>query len=1093
MTTSHRRPRGLARTPRWAAGLVAAAVLLVSTGLSTALAPRSVADTVPPDASLPATVSSDPLPTAQINGVVWASVVVGNTVYAGGEFTRARPAGAAPGTQEVVRSNLLAFSLSTGVLTSFAPTLNGKVKDIEAAPDGSAVYIAGQFTTVNGSTRNRVAAFSTSTGSLIGGFAPSVNGTVNGLAVTSNAVFIGGAFSAINGTTRLAVGSVDRSSGATRPFNPSIPSGSLQKLAASPDGSKVVIGGNFTAVNGSSNPGYGLAMLDAVSGASLPMPVNSVVRDANTNAAITDLVGDATGFYGTGFSYNLGQGNFEGTFKADWNGNLVWMEDCHGDTYSAFPAGDEVYVASHAHYCGNVAGFPQTRPSWTFQRGMAFSNDVRGTVSRDVYGYPSFEGQPRPALLTWFPDINAGTYTGQSQGPWSVTGNDDYVVFAGEFTTVNNRGQQGLVRFARGSLAPHDDGPRLGGANFVPTVRNFAQGVRVGWLANHDRDNEQLTYAVIKNGNVGTPVYTTTRRSTFWQRPYLAFLDTNVTPGQSYTYQLRATDPKGNNAYGSAVSITAGGGPSLTTYDRTVLADAPELYWPFNETSGSTATDLANSFNGTRAAGVSTGVPGAVSPGTAYRFPGTSANSVAATTAKAGPYVFSAEAWFRTTSSSGGKILGFGSTSAGDSGSYDRHLYLGNSGQVHFGVHPGTARVVSSPGTYRDGQWHHVVGTLSPAGQFLYVDGALVGSSPNTVYAHPYDGYWKAGGDSLGSWPGAGSSGYLNGDLDNVAVYATPLSAGQVSAHYAARSGTPANQPPNASFTTSASDLTVSVNGSGSSDPDGSITAYAWTFGDGGTASGATASHAYAAAGTYTVGLTVTDNNGATSSTTRSVTVTAPPGPGAAFASDAFNRTLSTGLGSADTGGSWTVSTASGFAVESGAGQWKLSAPGTSRTAYLGSATATSSDLTTSLSTDKTATGGTVFAYVLGRRVATNTEYRSLVRLSTSNSVSVTLEALRGSSSAIALSGAVTVPGTLAPGTVIHVRMQTFGTSPTTLRSKVWLGSASEPTTWTVSATDSYAGLQAAGAVGLSGYLSGGATNAPVTLSVYDVDARPVQ
>ena len=58
----------------------------------------------------PVTVSTDPLPTVQINGVVWAQIVVGNTVYATGQFTQARPAGAAPGTNQTPRSNILAYS-----------------------------------------------------------------------------------------------------------------------------------------------------------------------------------------------------------------------------------------------------------------------------------------------------------------------------------------------------------------------------------------------------------------------------------------------------------------------------------------------------------------------------------------------------------------------------------------------------------------------------------------------------------------------------------------------------------------------------------------------------------------------------------------------------------------------------------------------------------------------------------------------------------------------------------------------------------------------------------------------------------------------
>ena len=62
------------------------------------------------------TVTADALPTVQINGVVWTQVMIGNVVYAGGEFTTARPAGAAPGTQQVARKNLLAYDITTGKL-----------------------------------------------------------------------------------------------------------------------------------------------------------------------------------------------------------------------------------------------------------------------------------------------------------------------------------------------------------------------------------------------------------------------------------------------------------------------------------------------------------------------------------------------------------------------------------------------------------------------------------------------------------------------------------------------------------------------------------------------------------------------------------------------------------------------------------------------------------------------------------------------------------------------------------------------------------------------------------------------------------------
>ncbi|MDH2442998.1 PKD domain-containing protein [Amnibacterium sp. CER49] len=97
------------------------------------------------------------------------------------------------------------------------------------------------------------------------------------------------------------------------------------------------------------------------------------------------------------------------------------------------------------------------------------------------------------------------------------------------------------------------------------------------------------------------------------------------------------------------------------------------------------------------------------------------------------------------------------------------------------------------------------------------------------------------------------------------------------------RTTTTTNAAPTASFTSTTSGLTASVDGSASSDSDGTVTTYAWTFGDGQDGSGSTATHTYATAGTYTVTLTVTDNGGATSSVSHSVTVsggsTTPPTP----------------------------------------------------------------------------------------------------------------------------------------------------------------------------------------------------------------------
>src|SRR5690606_30076131 len=98
------------------------------------------------------------LPAPQINGVVWDQEIVGNTVYVAGEFTTARPAGAAAGTSTVARTHLLSYNLTTGALLPWAPQVNAQVRQLAVAPGGARVYAVGDFTSVNGVTKNRIAA-----------------------------------------------------------------------------------------------------------------------------------------------------------------------------------------------------------------------------------------------------------------------------------------------------------------------------------------------------------------------------------------------------------------------------------------------------------------------------------------------------------------------------------------------------------------------------------------------------------------------------------------------------------------------------------------------------------------------------------------------------------------------------------------------------------------------------------------------------------------------------------------------------------------------------------------------------------------------
>src|SRR3954468_6001670 len=142
--------RSAAAPKRFLAGAVGLLLAVGGVGVSTAPAR---ADSAPATVSAvsPTTAAGDGLPTVQVNGVVWSQVVVGNTGSAAGSFTRARPAGSAAGQNETVRNNLLAYDIVTGnLITSFAPDLNGQAMVVAASPDGSRIYVGGDFTRANG-------------------------------------------------------------------------------------------------------------------------------------------------------------------------------------------------------------------------------------------------------------------------------------------------------------------------------------------------------------------------------------------------------------------------------------------------------------------------------------------------------------------------------------------------------------------------------------------------------------------------------------------------------------------------------------------------------------------------------------------------------------------------------------------------------------------------------------------------------------------------------------------------------------------------------------------------------------------------------
>jgi signal peptidase I len=233
----------------------------------------------------------------------------------------------------------------------------------------------------------------------------------------------------------------------------------------------------------------------------------------------------------------------------------------------------------------------------------------------------------------------------------------------------------------------------------------------------------------------------------------------------------------------------------LLPYKTNVLADTPWGYYEMEEASGGTATDSSGnnrsgSYGGTvtyRQTGALTRVPGY------SMLLGSNGRLIAGTTTISNPTTFSVEVWFKTTTTSGGKLIGFENSRNQSSGTYDRHVFMRNDGKLSYGGWSnGGTTMITTTAAYNDGIWHHMVVTGRPItgstlqSSNLYIDGVRVATG-NTTAVSNYAGYWRAGAGNLPSVTGAPSSVTFEGNIDNFAVYTTELSATRVEIHYASR------------------------------------------------------------------------------------------------------------------------------------------------------------------------------------------------------------------------------------------------------------------------------------------------------------------
>jgi hypothetical protein len=250
---------------------------------------------------------------------------------------------------------------------------------------------------------------------------------------------------------------------------------------------------------------------------------------------------------------------------------------------------------------------------------------------------------------------------------------------------------------------------------------------------------------------------------------------------------------------------TLHGDNTLPTYTAAVNALSPVNYWALNDSGAvayegsvpgdSASTTLAdasgNANTATAEGGVTLGAGGPSTLGGGAITPNGSTGWAQTANSYSNPEGFSIVGWFKTTTASGGTIIGF-TNAQGNSGQTDtdRMLWVDNSGKLVWAVWPGAADEITSPSAYNNGAWHMVVAEIGPSGQQLWVDGSEVASNSSVTSAQSYTGYWHLGwaAEGGGGWPDAPTDLYLAGSLSQVAVIPTQLGSSQISTLYNAGS-----------------------------------------------------------------------------------------------------------------------------------------------------------------------------------------------------------------------------------------------------------------------------------------------------------------
>src|SRR4051812_19200133 len=350
----------------------------------------------PSAGALPSAVPSAVTPQVD-NGAVWTTAQVGNTMVIGGTFTS---------IGGVSHPNIAAFNATTGAMsTTFLPSINGQVYSVLPGPNDHTVYVGGSFTQGNGQAAQFPTMLGTAPGPIVSTFRPPAFdfGMTRDMTKVGNRLFLGGFFSRAGGIPHGGLATLNATTGALDPYlNVQLAgrhndSGSGAQgwigpwaLDASPDGTRLIVTGNFKTADGLLRDQ--LVMID--------LNQASAVVDPNwsTNRYSPYCFNWAFDGYTRGISFspdssyfvvNATGGGVPGTlcdatsrFETASTGTNIqptWVDETGGDTvWGVTVTDDAVYIGGHNRWNNNPLGVDQAKPGAVPRPGLAALDPTSG-------------------------------------------------------------------------------------------------------------------------------------------------------------------------------------------------------------------------------------------------------------------------------------------------------------------------------------------------------------------------------------------------------------------------------------------------------------------------------------------------------------------------------------------------------------------------------------------------------------------------------------------------------------------------------------------------------------------------------------------